>query len=260
LDEQGRHDEAGARFERAAEAGHAEAAGSLADHRMRHGRLTDAHRWWRLDQVRQDPPPPSRSESDPVTEPGRAHPLVDAASDQGIPVLSLQPDQMVELAGSILDGQVAKLVGEGRLEEAVALYQEQAAGYRRLLSSGAEGRLPLSAAMTYRLLQQHATYLAAMAPLEQALGRVDQALAHSEEAVTALGALAARGGDLLPHAWAQYVFAAIRADAETDTERALRAVDEAIQVFGRPDHASHEQTLQQLSKALAVKAALLRLH
>ncbi|WMC84412.1 tetratricopeptide repeat protein [Streptomyces rochei] len=263
LDEQGRHDEAGTGFERAAEAGHAEAARSLADHRMRHGRLTDAHRWWRLDQVRQEPQPPSPPESQPepvpVPEPGRVHPLVEAASDQGIPVQSLQPAQMVELAGSIMDGQVAKLVGEGRLEDAVALYREQAAGLRRLLSSGAEGRVPMSAAMTYRLLQQHATYLAAMAPLELALGHVDQALAHSEEAVTALGALAARGGDLLPHAWAQYVFAAIRADAGTDTERALRAVEEAIQVLGRPHHTPHEQTRQHLSKALAVQATLLRL-
>ncbi|MGP2439605.1 tetratricopeptide repeat protein [Streptomyces sp. JW3] len=259
LEEQGRSDEAGACFERAAEAGHAEAPRSLADHRMRHGRLTDAHRWWRLGQARQAPPPPSEPEPEPETGsgPGGVHPLVAAAMDLGIPALSPQPGEVVDLAALLVDRQAAALVRDGRLEEAAVLYEEHAAGHRRLLSAATEGRLPLSTAMTCRLLRQHATALARMAPLEQALGRVDDALTYSEEAAMALGALAARG-DLVPHAWAQYVFAVIRATARTDTERALTAVDEAIQVFGRPDQAADGHTLEILSRALAVKAALLR--
>ncbi|GGM13986.1 hypothetical protein GCM10010129_67670 [Streptomyces fumigatiscleroticus] len=251
--ERGRHAEADACLERAAEAGHADAMRALADHRMRHGRVTDAERWWRISAVREEPS--QEQPPEPGPEPG--HPLLDAASELGIPTVSLRPARSVDLAAELLARNVAALVEEGRLEEAVARYREQAAGHQRLLSAAQEGTLPLSSAMTYRLLRQRAVALASMAPLEQALGRGDDARSHSEESVTILGALAARSGEVMPHAWAQYVFAAIRATAGTDTEPALTAVDEAIRTFTRLVSTSEEDAREYLHRALAVKADLL---
>lgn len=251
--EQGRPAEAETAFERAAEAGHAEAMRSLADHRMRHGRLTDAQRWWRISDARGEPPrkPP------PPPPPGPGHPLLRAARERGIPAVSLLPEQSVELATELLARRTASLVEAGRLEEAVALYQEQATTGERLLAAIRDGRIPSpSPAMFSSLLRQRAVLLAGLAPLEQALGRGDDALAHSEEAVTALGALAARAGDVLSHARAQYVFAAIRAAAGTDVERATTAIDEAITTFTRLASAS-EDVQDDLRAAAVVKASLL---
>nr|WP_306432930.1 tetratricopeptide/SEL1-like repeat protein [Streptomyces harenosi] len=251
MTEQNRPAEAETAFERAAEAGHTEAMRSLADHRMRHGRLTDAQRWWRISAARAEP---SR-EAPPRPEPG--HPLLRAARERGTPAVSLLPEQAVDLATAVLAHRAASLVEAGRLEEAAALYRDQAATPERLLAAARSGRIPpLSPAMLSGLLRQRAVILTGLAPLEQALDRTDEALAHSEEAVTVLGALAARAGDVMPHARAQYVFAAIRAAAGTDIERATTAIDEAITTFTRLAPASQD-IQEDLRAATLVKAGLL---
>jgi tetratricopeptide (TPR) repeat protein len=163
----------------------------------------------------------------------------------------------VELATELLAHRAASLVEAGRLQEAAALYQDQVTAGERLLAAARGGRIPSpSPAMFYSLLRQRAVLLAGLASLEQTLGRGDDALAHSEEAVTALGALAARAGDIMPHARAQYLFAAIRAAAGTDVERATTAIDEAITTFTRLASAS-EDVQDDLRAATVVKADLL---
>ncbi|HLL36212.1 MAG TPA: tetratricopeptide repeat protein [Streptomyces sp.] len=253
LAEQDRPGDAEAAFERAAEAGHAEAMRSLADHRMRHGRITDAQHWWRISDARGEParkPPPP-------PEPRPEHPLVRAAREQGIPAMSLLPDESVVAATELLTQRVAALAGAGRLEEAAALCRDQVTAQERLLAATQDGRLPPpSPTLLYSLLRQRAVVLTALAPLERALDRLDDALAHSEEAVTTLGALAARGGDVVPHARAQREFAAIRAAAGLDIERATTAIDEAITTFTHPAVAS-EDVRDDLRRAVLVKADLL---
>ncbi|MGN9775919.1 tetratricopeptide repeat protein [Micromonospora sp. H33] len=252
--EQGRHAEAEASFERAAEAGHADAIRTLADHQMRHNRVGDAQRWWRIDQARrepaQEPPPAPRPEPD--------HPLLDAARERGIPVLSFLPEQSVDLAAELLAQRVAALIEANRLEEAVEIYREEATIHERMLAASRDGRIPsLSPTMVYSLIRQRAVILAQMVCLEQALDRTDDALAHSEEAVTTLGALAARTGDVVTHARAQRVFAAVRAAAGTDIEQATTAIDEAITTFTRLAASKSEDVRDDLYKAIIVKANLL---
>jgi tetratricopeptide (TPR) repeat protein len=253
MTEQGRLAEAETAFQRAAEAGHAEAMQTLGDHRMRQNRLTEAQQWWRISDARrgpdrQPPPPP---------EPKPDHPLLGAAHERGIPTMSLLPDQSVALATELLARRVAALVEADRIEEAVALWQEQVTALERLLAAAEDARIPQpSPAMHYSLLLQRGVILADLALLEGALDRMDDALAHSEEAVDKLGALAARGGNVMPHARAQCVFAAIRAAAKTDIERATTALAEAIATFTRLA-AESEDVHDDLRTATIVKTDLL---
>ncbi|MER6630139.1 tetratricopeptide repeat protein [Streptomyces sp. NPDC000987] len=254
LAEQGRPAEAEISFARAAEAGHAEAMRSLADHRMRHGRVTDAAHWWRISDARGEPG--RKPQSPPQPKPD--HPLLREARERGIPAMSLLPEQSADLATELLTRRVAALVEADRLEEAVALYQGEVTVQERLLAATQDGSIPpVSPTMLHSMLRRRAVMLADLAPLEQALDRTDDALAHSEEAVTTLGALAARGGDAMPHARAQCLFAAIRAAAGTDLERAATAVDEAITTFTRLASASEEVQDNLRRVAILVKADLL---
>jgi tetratricopeptide (TPR) repeat protein len=254
LAEQGRHAEAEAGFERAAEAGHAGAVRDLAEHRMRHGRVGDAQRWWRVDRVRSE----RADEPPPAPDPAPEHPLLDAARERGIPTASFSSAQSLDVAAAVTARHAATLIEAGRHAEAVETYRKAVTVHENLLAASRDGRIPSPGPdMVHGLIRQRAVTLARMAALEHALGRTDDALAHSEEAAGTLGALAARTGDELLHAAAQHVFAAIRAATGTGLEQAATAIDEAIATFTRLTTAGTADLRDDLRRALLVKADLL---
>ncbi|GHH38981.1 P-loop NTPase [Lentzea cavernae] len=223
LAEQDRHAEALAQLARAAEAGHPEAAKELADQQMRHNETRKAQQWWRVARARRTPAP-----EEPKTVPPSDHPLAQAARERGIPTHTVSPVQSVAVAAELRDAHVSNLLGAGQLDEAVDTYRESAEGTDALLAL-----LPAGSDMTYSLLRQRAVDLTKMASLLQQSGRTAEALSASRTAVTSLGELAARFGDVAAHAWAQRVFSAIRAEARTDVEQALVEVEEAVATFSR---------------------------
>jgi tetratricopeptide (TPR) repeat protein len=251
MTEQRRYAEAETHFERAAEAGLSDAIQALADHRMRHDNVGDAQHWWRIART-VIPPAPK-----PPPAPPPDHPLTDAAQQLGIPTWSFTPDQTVALAAQLLDQHVAALTTAGQFEEAIKAYQESVAANEGMLALDRDGTLHISSNMTHSLRQQNAVTLSNMAPLEQVLGRTEDALAHSEEATITLAALTARSGDVLPHAKAQLAFAVVRAAAGTDIERATTELNEAIIIFCRIGDIDPEIVRDDIHRSFSTLAHLL---
>ncbi|MEU7476543.1 tetratricopeptide repeat protein [Lentzea sp. NPDC042327] len=236
LAEQGRHAEAAVQLAKAAEAGHADAAKELADHQMRHNQTHQAHRWWRIARAGRAPAPPP-----PTAAPQSDHPLVQAALDRDIPTHVVSPAGSVSVAAELREAHVRQLLDAGRLDDAIDTYLGAARDAEALLAHS-----PTGSDLTYSLLRQRAVDLSRAAALQQTAGRTTEALAASQTAVTALGELAARSGDTATHARAQRIFAAIRADARTELDRAVVEVEEAIATFsqlGGADYAEGELRL-----------------
>lgn len=229
LVQQGRDDDAVVHLERAAEAGHRDAARALGDCLMRHTRVAEAEYWWRIA----------------------------GAGERREQELPFTLDPGIEFAAVMLSEAAQHMIKEDRMDDALAAYQENIKSNERMLAANPHGTRRMSDATVYTITRRLAMTTADMAYLEHCMGgHHAEAIAHSAEAMATLGALAARLGDTLTHAYAQHIFAVVRHESGVDTRQALTAITEAVTVFTREAATNPEDHRERLGQALALRDLL----